>query len=557
MEQSSKYVKRHHACLKCNSSDAAVTYSDGMTHCFSCNSSYGSQQKTTNQIETKDEDKMEETVNRGGSTPSQSDLVRQISDSYDTRGFAERLITKEVAAHFGVRVGYDSERNISDHYYPYTSKGRCVGWKVRSLPKTFRVLGQLGDELFGQAVAQGSKVLVITEGELDAMAVAQAWKTQGKPIYPVVSLASASDMKAPIAQRDWLRSFGEVVLLLDSDEAGQKATEKLARIIGIDRVKIGTLKEKDASDALLSDPTGMSITRAIWDAQPYSPAGIVQGEDLWTAYQQRLATVSVPYPDCMRGINEKTKGMRMGEITLFTSGTGSGKSTLIKEIILNLLYQSEDKIGLVSLEESIGDTTEKLITMVCRKKEPTPDEARAAFDKIVSADKLLMLDHQGSVSDQSLTDKIEELCLLGCKYIILDHLTIAVSEGAEGLEGNAATDKVMSDLLKICKQHNVWLGVISHLRKAAGGSQTFEEGKLASMDDIKGSGSIKQISFDIIAFARNLVAEDETERNTIRMRVLKSRYTGYTGDAGSAHYDIDTTRLSYVDPAAMDFGVEL
>ena len=100
----------------------------------------------------------------------------------------------------------------------------------------------------------------------------------------------------------------------------------------------------------------------------------------------------------------------------------------------------------------------------------------------------------------------------------------------------------MSDLLKIVKRHNVWLGLISHLRKAMGG-KSFEEGNLASIDDIKGSGSIKQISFDIIAFARNLVAEDEAERNTVKFRVLKSRFTGRTGDAGAAVYDPTTTRL--------------
>ena len=99
---------------------------------------------------------------------------------------------------------------------------------------------------------------------------------------------------------------------------------------------------------------------------------------------------------------------------------------------------------------------------------------------------------------------------MGCTHIVLDHITIAVSEGTEGLEGNAAIDKVMSDLLKIVKKHNIWLGLVSHLRKAMGGT-SFEEGKLASIDDIKGSGSIKQISFDIIAFARNLVAKAEAE----------------------------------------------
>ena len=121
---------------------------------------------------------------------------------------------------------------------------------------------------------------------------------------------------------------------------------------------------------------------------------------------------------------------------------------------------------------------------------------------------------------------------------------IVDSKGAEGLSGNEAVDKVMSDLLKIVKKHNIWLCLISHLRKAPGGGASFEEGKLASIDDIKGSGSIKQISFDIVAFARNLVADNETERNTIKFRVLKSRFTGLTGSAGSAIYSNKTGRLT-------------
>ena len=138
------------------------------------------------------------------------------------------------------------------------------------------------------------------------------------------------------------------------------------------------------------------------------------------------------------------------------------------------------------------------------------------------------------------------MALMGCKYLVLDHITIAVSEGTEGLSGNEAIDKMMSDLLKIVKKHNVWLGLISHLRKSQSGASSFEEGKFASIDDIKGSGSIKQISFDIISFARNLVADDPTDRNTIRFRVLKSRFTGLTGNAGAAVYNINTTRLSKV-----------
>ena len=294
------------------------------------------------------------------------------------------------------------------------------------------------------------------------------------------------------------------------------------------------------------------ISHAIWNAQQYNPAGILTGEGIWDKFVERQNVESVPYPECLTGLNDKLKGMRHGEITLFTSGTGSGKSTVIKEIIWHLLSTTKDnRIGLISLEESVGDTAEKFIGMTINKRiggdEPvSEDEMRTGFEKVFKDERLVLLDHQGSVEDSSLLDKIEYMALMGCKYLFLDHITIAVSEGSEGLSGNEAVDKVMSDLLKVVKKHNIWLGIVSHLRKSGSG-KAFEEGNMASIDDIKGSGSIKQISFDIIAFSRNLVAPNEEERNQIKLTVLKSRFTGLTGPAGISNYNMRTGRLEKGD----------
>ena len=101
----------------------------------------------------------------------------------------------------------------------------------------------------------------------------------------------------------------------------------------------------------------------------------------------------------------------------------------------------------------------------------------------------------------------------------------------------------MNDLLGLVKKYNVWIGLISHLRKTGNQGKSFEDGQLPSMDDIKGSGSIKQISMDIIAFARNIGADTESERNTIQTKVLKCRYTGLTGPSGTMAYDFKTGRL--------------
>ena len=526
---------KHYPCFKCGSSDAVALWSNGRGKCFACN-----KPAFLDQYDSTVKSKFNQS-NRQQDYDMSGESLHDISN-YDTAGVRERNLTKTACAVYDMKVAYSAEGAITTHYYPYTVKGKVVACKKRTLPKEFRVVGELKHkdlELFGQSkFQQGGFKLVITEGELDAIAVQQAMLAKYNRTYPVVSLPSSSNMKILVANRDWIRSFKEVILMFDQDEAGDKAVAEAAKIIGWDKTKVASLSENDPCDSLVANP--LEIMNAIFSARKYTPASIVRGEAIWEAYVTRKAVKSVPYPKCLEGLNDKLDGMRKGEIVLFTSGTGSGKSTMIKEIILELEDNTDESIGLVSLEESIGDSAEKFIKMFT-PTDPTVEQERKAFERVFGNERLILLDHNGAVSDSSLIDQIENLCLLGCQYIILDHITIAVSEGADGKTGNEAIDSVMSDLLKIVKKHNVWLGLISHLRKSQG--KSFEEGHLSSIDDIKGSGSIKQISFDIITFSRNLVAEDEDERNTIKLRVLKSRFTGRTGDCGSAYYDTRTNRL--------------
>ena len=525
---------KHYPCVHCGSSDAVALWSNGRGKCFACNKpAFLDQYDDTVVSKFKPNTKREYDMS--------GDSLQDIHN-YDSAGVRDRNLTKTACDEYDMKISYDSNGTVNAHYYPYTVKGKIVAYKKRTLPKEFRVVGDLKNsklELFGQSKFQpGGLKVIITEGELDAIAVQQAMLIKYKKVYPVVSLPSSSNMKILVTNRDWLRSFKEVILMFDQDDAGEKAVAEAAKIIGWDKTKVASLSANDPCDALVANPT--EIISAVFSARSYTPAAIVRGEAIWEAYVERKSVKSVPYPQCLEGLNNKLDGMRKGEIVLFTSGTGSGKSTMIKEIILELEDNTDEVIGLVSLEESIGDSAEKFIKMFT-PTDPTVEQERKAFERVFGNERLILLDHNGAVSDSSLIDQIENLCLLGCQYIILDHITIAVSEGADGKTGNEAIDSVMSDLLKIVKKHNVWLGLISHLRKSQG--KSFEEGHLSSIDDIKGSGSIKQISFDIITFSRNLVAEDEDERNTIKLRVLKSRFTGRTGDCGSAYYDTKTNRL--------------
>lgn len=523
-------VQKDQPCEKCGGSDPKQVYEDGSGYCFSCSSYF----PPTNQ------EVFEEVSFQ---TMNKDNQLEEISE-YPCRGFKERNIFKQVSEHYGVKVSYDSDGNIAAHYYPYYMEDVLSGYKVRKLPKEFSSVGKVRGGLFGQNLYSGGKRLVITEGELDCMAVQAAWYNKYKTFYPVVSIRSASSIKDLIEEREWIRNFDEVIVWFDNDEAGRKASQEAARIIGYDKVKLAKSAEKDASELWVKDPT--KVLKTVYDSIPYTPAGILTADDLWEQLEDYNKIESVPYPPCMAGLNDKLKGMRFGEITLWTSGTGSGKSTLLREIALHLIETTEDKVGVISLEESPAETARKMAGMALNRNpaaEEIPiDELKVGFDKVFRTNRVQVLDHQGSISDGSIIDYLEYMCLSGAKYLFIDHITILASEGAEGLTGNEATDLIMNQLLKVAKKHNVWIGLISHLRKTGEG-RSFEDGKLPAMDDIRGSGSIKQISCDIIAFARNVSAENSNERNTISTKVLKCRYTGLTGPTGPIFYEYDTGRL--------------
>jgi twinkle protein len=550
-----KIVKYEQCCpdtADCGSSNGMQVYEEGDGFCFVCNNFF-----TPEQVETRPRSAKGISIKKSPSLTKpktyepeeQEGFKKQASlddiSTYPIRGFRERCISKEVTEFFGVRCSYDTAGEIDTHYYPYGE-----GYNIRGvIDKSFRRQGTF-TKLFGQDKFQaGGKRVIITEGEPDAMSVAYASsKKYNKKIYPVVTMGSASNLKMLIEQRDWLRSFDEIVIWFDGDEPGQDAAAKAVKILGLDKCKVAKSDLKDANQILV-EKGWEKVLLPVFDAARVIPAGIIGKEALREQLIAYNEMTSLPYPPCMAGVNKKLKGKRLGEITLLISGTGSGKSTLQREDMLYTLEQTppDVKIGIVSLEESPAETARKLSGMHLMRNPAEEDismkEILEGFDAVFDSDRILLMDHQGSINDTSIIDKLEYMCLMGCQYIYIDHITILVSEGIEKLTGNEAQDKIMNELLKLVKRYPVWIGLISHLRKTQSGTESFEEGRLPSIDDIRGSGSIKQISFDIIAFARNMTAETEDEKNLIHMSVLKARTTGKTGRVVGARYDHVTGRM--------------
>ena len=510
----SSEFSHHEACNTCGSSDGLAVYTDGHTFCFVCHEWTGD---------------------------SHSQLTNH---RMNYQGSAQRLQKRNLSEKICEKYKIYKDGDILRAYY-HDENGKPIGAKIRTKNKIFSYEGESDGSFFGQHLFfknSKEKSVVITEGELDAASVCEALGD-----YPCVSLPSgAAGAKRAIKNNyEWLQQFEKILLWFDNDEAGRKAATDAANALPPGKVYIATLDAyKDASDAL-QDNAYAAIEQAYWGAKPYRPDGIIDGKSL-------LAEITTPNPPNdhdypFQGLNLLLHGIRYGELTTITAGSGTGKSSVCRDIATFLL-QAGERVGYLALEESNRRTALGLMSSAVGKSlhlgEPTREELTEAFDATLNQWNLYLFDGFGSYDPDVIYNRIEYLAQgLDCKVIFLDHLSILLS----GLDGDERRmiDQTMTRLRSLVERTGIALFLVSHLRRTTS-DKNHEEGGRVTLGQLRGSAAIAQISDSVIALERDQQSQHGAGKTTVR--VLKNRYSGETGIACTLEYDLDTCKFTETQP---------
>lgn len=495
-------------------------------------------------------------------------LTRPLVGEY--RPLKTRKIDEKTCRMYGYRLA-KAKDGQTVHVADYWRDGTLVAQHVRfQKPKDFRWKGDASIEtlpLFGQHLWSGNgKRIVVTEGEIDCMTISHLQKNR----WPVVSLPSGiQSSEASIkANLDFLSGYDEIVLCFDNDEPGRLYAEKCAEILPPGKVKIAHLPLKDAN-AMHLKGQGPAVLSAIFEARSFQPDGILHAADVVDT--DRAVQQQWTYPwDCL---TKGLMGCRSGEITMLVGGTGSGKSQISRETSYHHLLRGR-KVGLLMLEESPAETLDELISLHLAKPvrqiraarelnalldaegqdaldfgfpdnltEEEYAEAKAWFAKTG----LYLYDHHGTNEFGNVLQRVEYLAAgLGCDVIVIDHVT-AVVAGIESGGGSEREqiDQIMRTLRSIVERTGVHIDIVSQLNRLDG--KAAEEGGQIAMKNLRGSGSLGSVPNTVLAIERDQQAEDPEERNEVRVRILKGRFTGETGIVGRLKFNKQTRRLSEVD----------
>jgi twinkle protein len=237
---------------------------------------------------------------------------------------------------------------------------------------------------------------------------------------------------------------------------------------------------------------------------------------------------SIKLPD-WEYFNEATGGLRAGEYSIICGPTGSGKTTWLANLSLQLLLKRVPHF-VASVETGATDYVKRVMSALARMDlntgEPAPLETLKKiyreYGPILKGNDMWLSLYDGKVAAEQLAHDIlvahEEY---GCQVAILDNLNYFL-EITKAQDSVIEIDRATRVFIELVKRHKIHVFMVMHPKKVEG------DGRIESELDIKGSSTAVQEAYNVFLFNRPKADEqNQFPRNTHReLKIAKMRRKG-------------------------------
>lgn len=421
--------------------------------------------------------------------------------------FAERGLDAAFAkAQFGVGA---TQRNSGPCiFFPYSDmdgtevdrkyraeKGDGPRWKNFNRETNF-------PGLFGiQRIDTTCPDLVITGGELDTL----AWAELG--VQNVVNGPAEKDFGWIEQYWDFLQGFQCFFIATDSDKAGNEAAREIAKRLGPELCKRIEFPKgcKDCLDAKVTAGWDFDeVVFALSVAKDFKPTKLRHisefTEEAWSRPEKAAFGDMSPWPT----LNEILKGFRHGEMTLWAGDDGTGKTTLL----FNLLREFLDS----GVAACIGSFELRPVRQAIWMKDMVSGDRKRVDDW-----PLWIVSHVGCIDPKELLGYyVYAARRFGCKQFLTDSMTML---GVDEDDYTAQASFAKSIKQELVDPYDVHHHLICHARKGKSDSSTGRDKQSA-----RGSASVKNVHDNMLMVCR----EADFDGGNIKtfVRLIKAREHG-------------------------------
>jgi hypothetical protein len=381
---------------------------------------------------------------------------------------------------------------------------------------------------------------------------------RGKTDYETVAvvcstLGESGAHKQVQAQYDFFNQFDRVLVCMDQDEAGEKATENIIKVLPKGKAWVLKMRYKDA-DVYVEKGKQQEFINDFYAAKKFVPNGITASTDITEKMKEFLMKPRLSFPPYLHKLQKKLRGGLPVCIFNILSASGTGKSTHVDAMTLHWIMNEDKKVGIVPMETCEGEYGVNLLSSYAEVKMnlfETVDERVGFIERadIQELQKQLFYREDGNprfyildAEAETLKERVEYLIVsLECKIIIIDPI-----QDVFDMLGEDEQAKFMGWMKGWMKKGITFVNV-NHSRKSGQGQKANSKGADLSEEDMMGHSSIFKSGGVNLILMRNKEAEDEMEKNTTLMKLTKARGVGDTGIVGKYYYEMEKHKIWDLD----------
>lgn len=426
-----------------------------------------------------EENKYQKRYNRPAGFKKKDDNSKLI-EYFKKRGISKATLEK-------YNISTDDENHI---IFPYYKNGILVNVKTRTNlgngKKTFNQTKDAEKTFFGMDFAKDSKDLIIVEGEVDVLSLAE----QG--IYAVSVPQGGSDTKLEClanCSKEFLESFENFIIAVDNDDVGRKLRDNLINRFTKDKCKLANWGQyKDANEALMA---GEDLHKYIDNAKYLQTDGLIEFFNCWDELYTELFEEDKNFYITGWDDFDKLVKIRTGHLMIVTGYPSRGKSTFVDNLLINLSKRYPDKMKhlVATFENTIGGYYRTLYEMYTEQpfwdvKSKYKDDAIA---RVLGSKDFEFLTEHFMLFDNSRLWSIDDICKRTEVEVMKHGIKTLVIDPYNRLK-NDYTDRedkyIGSILAKLCmlaKKLDILVIFVAHPRKP-------DAETMPSMYSISGSG---------------------------------------------------------------------
>jgi twinkle protein len=453
----------------------------------------------------------------------------KIVEWFKTRGISQKTLT-DLRCGEGPEFMPQTGKTENTIQFNYTMGDQLINVKYRDGRKNFKLYKGAEKVFYNINSIIGYKECVITEGEMDVLALHEAGIKNAISV-PNGATLNSNNLDYLDNCIDYFEDKEKIILAVDNDEPGQALQQELIRRLGAEVCFLTTFEEcKDANDYLIKYGKEALAERII-KSRPVPLENVTTFKDIEDEITdfvkngfKRGYQIGIPNFD-------NIFSTYTGQFITVTGIPSSGKSDFVDQMVVGYNNNYQWKTAFASPENAPTYLhAHKLMRKVWQDMPSRDDIGTDKWNKVADHvnDNFFFIDMERYTLESVLRKGAELVKRKGIKCLVIDPFNKIRDVDCKTEDVNRYTMEYLTKIETFAKKYDVLVFIVAHPTKM----YKDKDGKIEepTMYNIKGGGEWYDASY------HGILVHRDYEAKTVKAKILKVKFQNLGENGAEAHF---------------------